>query len=81
MIQIIEKIPYNPELAEDVYFANAFYELGGVLPPLAIRKKFSVEQVFYDKPLAVHAPWIALNDIEISKILTNRNQQSMRWPF
>ncbi|MEO5581733.1 MAG: DUF5672 family protein [Saprospiraceae bacterium] len=69
MIQILGKIPYNSDLAEDVYFANAFYELGGVLPAFDKHKKFSVEQVYYEKPLAVHAPWNALQDEVIKKIL------------
>ncbi|MEP7320961.1 MAG: DUF5672 family protein [Saprospiraceae bacterium] len=70
MIQILEKIPYNPDVPEDIYFANAFYELSGVLPSFQVQKRFSVEQIYYEKPLAVHAPWIALQEDCIKKILS-----------
>ena len=69
MIQILEEVPYKNELAEDIFFANGFYQLGGKLPPMNIHKKFSVEQIYYNKPLAVHAPWLALGEDEINNIL------------
>lgn len=72
MIQIINEVPYENNLAEDIYYAQGFQKMGGKLPPMRIHKKFSVEQIYNKKPLAVHAPWYAMNDEELDRTLNMR---------
>jgi hypothetical protein len=45
---------YNTGEASDVFISTHVVDSGGVLAPVALAKRFSVEQVFYDNPLAAH---------------------------
>ena len=42
-------------LSEDLYFTLAMKVLGCYLPDFETQKRFCVETIFYEKPLAVHA--------------------------
>jgi len=68
MMQIIEACPYKKGLAEDVYFAHGFDTVGGKLPSIRIKKGFSVEQIYFNKPLGVHAPWLAFDDKKLGRL-------------
>jgi hypothetical protein len=69
MLQIIETCEYQKGMAEDMFFAHGFDKLGGKLPSVWLKKRFSVEHIYYDQPLGVHAPWLAFDDVKLSKLL------------
>lgn len=68
MLQIIDACPYPNGLAEDMYFAQGFEKVGGKLPSIWVKKRFSVEHIYYDQPLGVHAPWLAFNEKKLNRI-------------
>ena len=69
MLQIIDTCPYQKGIAEDIYFAHGFNQVRGKLPSLWMKKRFSVEHIYYSKPLAVHAPWLAFGEKKLNKLL------------
>ena len=54
---IIHKFEYKPIVHgnEDLYFCRFMAEVGGVVPTTGEGMKFSVETMFYDKPVGIHA--------------------------
>ncbi len=70
MLQIIDGLPFQNEQAEDLYFANGFEKFGGTLPSLWIKKRFSVEHIYYKKPLAVHAPWLSFDENKLGHLFS-----------
>lgn len=72
MIEIIHAVPDRAGLAEDVYFAKGFLKVARYLPKLKLQVRFSVEQIYYPKPIGVHAPWLAFDDKVIKNILFNQ---------
>lgn len=70
MLEIVDSVEYEKGLAEDMYFAHGFNQVGGNLPSIWIKKRFSVEHIYYRTPLAVHAPWLAFDERKINKLLT-----------
>ena len=47
MLQIIDACPYQKGMAEDMFFAQGFNQVGGKLPSLWMKKRFSVEHIYY----------------------------------
>lgn len=73
MLEIINSYAYQKGIPEDIYFAHGFQKTGGTLPSLTVKKRFSVEHLYYDKPLAVHAPWLTLDSNKLKKILRDQD--------
>lgn len=69
MIEIIRAAPDREGMPEDVYFGKGFLKVSRHLPKLKEQMKFSVEQIFYPKPVAVHAPWLAFDEPALKKML------------
>lgn len=55
MMRVINSIDYDGE-AEDMFFCKALYQLNGFMPTCEEAKKFSVETLYYETPIGIHAP-------------------------
>lgn len=57
MLNIIKGEPYVPSKHgnEDLYFSRLIQEYGGMIAAFEIAQHFSVETIFYDLPIGVHA--------------------------
>src|SRR5574337_559694 len=53
---------------EDLYFSRHIPEFGKVAPK-EIAKKFSVETIYYDKPIGIHACWKYLSKEQVIEII------------
>lgn len=73
MKQMINKFKYNPNTHgnEDVFFSNNIDSFGGLKPSCEIANNFSVETMYYDKPIGVHAPEKWLKPEQLNTIYTN----------
>lgn len=73
MLQIIKKFPYNQihHGNEDVFFSNNIESFGGVKPSCEVANHFSVETMYYDKPIGVHAADKWLKPHQLDTIYTN----------
>lgn|SRR3990167_1295450 len=71
MIDVIEKFPFDASKHgnEDVYFCKHLPLVGGKLPNNQYATEFSVETVFYPKPIGIHAAWRYLNKEQYLKII------------
>ena len=54
VLALLESIPYDPKLPEDVWVAQNMHRVKGLIPPVSIAKTFAVESILYERPLAVH---------------------------
>ena len=54
MIKVIENVPYDGTMNEDIYFCHGLKELGLNLAPREVCEKFSVESVFKMGTLGWH---------------------------
>jgi hypothetical protein len=55
MLQCLSEIQDYKNLPEDVFFTLACLRLRLPLPPVGMRRLFSIECEYYDKPLGIHA--------------------------
>lgn len=55
MMRVINSIDYDGD-AEDLFFCKSLYQLNGFMPTCEEAKKFSVETLFYETPIGIHAP-------------------------
>jgi hypothetical protein len=58
MIEVINKVKYDIKVHgnEDLYFSKYVHKFGGNVAPMCEAMKFSVETIFYPKPIGCHAP-------------------------
>ena len=54
ILQLLSQIKYNFTMPEDVWYSKNLPLVGGKIPSVDIAKRFAVETVYYDRPLAVH---------------------------
>ena len=58
ILALIALIPYDFNKPEDVWYAQNLHRVNASIPSVNIAKTFSVESVFYARPLGVHrSPW------------------------
>ena len=57
MMKIIQDVAIDWSLNEDVYFSNGCDLLKLTKPTSEEAKEFSVESIFYEDPVGMHAPW------------------------
>lgn len=57
MIHIIDNLIMPPQLNEDVFFSTGCNLLNLIKPTTEEAKEFSVESVFYEDPIGLHAPF------------------------
>jgi hypothetical protein len=58
ILALIALIPYNSERPEDVWYAQNLHRVNASVAPVNIAKTFSVETVYYERPVAIHRfPW------------------------
>lgn len=76
-VDMMEKICVNHKYNsisdgnEDIFFSKYLLEEGGKTPPKHIAQRFSVETIFYDKPVGIHAAWKYLKPNEFRHIIDN----------
>ncbi|CAF0964333.1 unnamed protein product [Adineta ricciae] len=57
-LALLKMFPYNSFLPEDVWYAENFHRVNASIAPINIAKTFSVESMFYARPVGVHQfPW------------------------
>ena len=54
VLALIQSIPYDRALPEDVWVAQNIHRVNGSVAPIHIAKTFAMESLIYDRPLAVH---------------------------
>jgi hypothetical protein len=71
MLAVLQKFPYTPQAGnEDIYFVQSLQKMpGSILPTIQKAGDFSVETVFYPKPLGLHNAWNYLSHAQISTFL------------
>ncbi len=58
ILALLALVPYDPKMPEDVWYAGNLHKVNGSIPTLEIAKTFSVESLYYERPLGVHRfPW------------------------
>lgn len=55
MMKVINSIDYDGD-AEDLFFCKSLYQLSGFMPTINEAMKFSVETIYYETPIGIHAP-------------------------
>ena len=57
-LELLALIPYNKVMPEDVWYAQNMHRVNASIAPAEIAKTFSVESVYYERPVGVHRfPW------------------------
>ena len=57
-LALIALIPYNSRLPEDIWYAQNLHRVNASIPSVDIAKTFSVESVYYERPVGIHKfPW------------------------
>ncbi len=71
MEKICSKHNYNQVIDgnEDLFFSRHLLAEGGTTPPKHIAQRFSVETIFFDKPVGIHAAWKHLKENEFKLIM------------
>ncbi len=54
LLALIELIPYNSLLPEDVWYAENLHRVNASVAPVNLAKTFSVESIFYERPVGIH---------------------------
>ncbi|CAF3703776.1 unnamed protein product [Rotaria sp. Silwood1] len=54
ILALLALIPYDSKIPEDVWYAQNLRRVNGSVAPVNIAKTFSVESVYYERPLGVH---------------------------
>ncbi|CAF4154003.1 unnamed protein product [Rotaria sordida] len=58
ILALLALIPYDSRKPEDVWYAQNLHRVNGSIPSIEIAKTFSVESMYYARPLGVHRfPW------------------------
>ncbi|CAF0766761.1 unnamed protein product [Didymodactylos carnosus] len=65
-IKLLEKIQYDESTPEDVWYGVNLPLVNGTVAPPEIAKTFSVETLYYEKPMALHK--LSLRKADIKKL-------------
>ncbi|CAF3698472.1 unnamed protein product [Rotaria sordida] len=58
ILALLALISYDSRIPEDVWYAQNLHRVNGSIPSIEIAKTFSVESMYYARPLGVHRfPW------------------------
>ncbi|CAF3191166.1 unnamed protein product, partial [Rotaria sp. Silwood2] len=58
ILELISLIPYDLQKPEDVWYAQNLHRVNASVAPVNIAKTFSVESVYYERPVGIHRfPW------------------------
>ncbi len=68
MIEICQRFP-DDWLPEDLYFAKYCKKLNKTLAPLKAAQSFCVENIYFDKPMALHKPYLGLTSEQLTRLL------------
>jgi hypothetical protein len=68
ILALLAILKYDNSVPEDVWYAQNLRRVNGSIPPIEIAKTFSVESVYYDRPVGVHHfPWSCQFRMNLSK--------------
>jgi hypothetical protein len=68
VLTLLALVPYDPKLPEDVFYAQNMHRVNGSIPSIEIAKTFSVESMYYERPVGVHRfPWHCQFRADIAK--------------
>jgi hypothetical protein len=58
VLALLALIPYDSQRPEDIWYAQNLHRVNASVAPVNIAKTFSVESVYYERPVGVHRfPW------------------------
>ncbi len=80
-IELLQKHPYNYHKNEDQWFGANFHLVNAFLPTPQVAATFSVESLYYDKPLGIHMPGIYLKESEYQALCQQCPETRMVWPY
>ena len=60
---------YDDNDADDIFFANNFIKENYNVANVEQAKEFSVETIYYEDPLAIHKPWLWLENNLVENLL------------
>ena len=80
-IELLKKKPYRSHKNEDQWFGGHFHLVNATLPTPQVAATFSVESLYYDKPLAIHMPGIYLNKSDYQALCKQCPETRMVWPY
>lgn len=73
MLDIINHVQYKESIHgnEDVYFSKLIKSVGGIIASTEVAAHFSVETMYYDRPIGIHAADKWLTKQQLETIYTN----------
>ena len=80
-IELLRKYPYRYKKNEDQWFGANLYRVNANLPTAQVAATFSVESLYYDKPLGIHMPGIYLNESDYQALCKQCPETRMVWPY
>ncbi|CAF0884594.1 unnamed protein product [Didymodactylos carnosus] len=78
-IKLLKMKPYDGAVPEDVWYSMYFHLVNATIAPLEVAKTFSVESIFYERPVAMHKP--VLDDHEIKRLCVTCPESGLIFPF
>jgi len=58
LLALLALVPYDSRMPEDVWYAQNLHRVNGSIPSIEIAQTFSVESMYYERPVGVHRfPW------------------------
>ena len=78
ILQSLRSYQRAPQIPEDIFFVNALYRLKCNIAPREVCKKFSIERIYHDNPLGMHAPHKWMDESRIIPILDKINYDNLR---
>jgi hypothetical protein len=80
-IELLRKRSYDYLKNIDEWFSAHFYLVNASIPTPQIAATFSVETLYYDKPLGIHMPGIYLNENDYQALCKQCPETRMVWPY
>jgi hypothetical protein len=80
LIELLSLRSYDRSYAEDTWFSKYLYLVNADIAPVNIAMTFSVETIFYARPMAIHKP-IYLNSDELKALCKSCPELRMIPPF
>jgi hypothetical protein len=80
-IELLRQHPYNYQKNEDQWFGLHFHLVNASLPTPQVAATFSVESLYYDKPLGIHMPGIYIKETEYQALCKQCPETRMVWPY
>ncbi|CAF0931005.1 unnamed protein product [Didymodactylos carnosus] len=61
-MKLLKLKPYDGSVPEDVWYSMHFHLVNGTVAPLEVARTFSVESIYYDRPVGMHKPFMTFEE-------------------